>query len=294
MVNASTVQIDVLRGRQAECREIRRLLAASAGGALLLHGEPGSGRSTLLAYAHRHGRDRRLLAATGLPDEATLPYAGFAAAARSGARRRGRAARTAPAGAGPGDGRRRLSRPGPARALPRRARSAHRGRSRRSAAVHHGRPRRGRRSHRPVADPGGPTPAAPARRPAARRRQRQRGGRDTPPPAVAARRTGQSRPAGRSPPGVATTGPGAGRAERPRRRERAGPRRLADSLTPGQWQGAEPLPAAVPADGDLGQAYRGLLCLPGDTAARAAAGRARRHRPNPTRARPTRLTSWIR
>ncbi|WP_253289647.1 AAA family ATPase [Verrucosispora sioxanthis] len=77
MVNASTVQIDVLRGRQAECREIRRLLAASAGGALLLHGEPGSGRSTLLAYAHRHGRDRRLLAATGLPDEATLPYAGL-------------------------------------------------------------------------------------------------------------------------------------------------------------------------------------------------------------------------
>ncbi|MBQ1023506.1 helix-turn-helix transcriptional regulator [Micromonospora sp. C95] len=40
---------------------------------------------------------------------------------------------------------------------------------------------------------------------------------------------------------------------------------LADSLTPGQWQGAEPLPTAVPADGDLGRAYRGLLSrLPGD------------------------------
>ncbi|MFB9849828.1 LuxR C-terminal-related transcriptional regulator [Micromonospora andamanensis] len=71
------MQISVLRGRQAECREIRALLAAPSGRALLLHGEPGSGRSALLAYAHRHGRGRRLLAAAGLPDEAVLPYAGL-------------------------------------------------------------------------------------------------------------------------------------------------------------------------------------------------------------------------
>ncbi|MFG2062733.1 LuxR C-terminal-related transcriptional regulator [Micromonospora sp. NPDC048871] len=77
MVSASAVQIEVLRGRQGECREIRSLLAAPAGGALLLHGEPGAGRTALLAYAHRHRAGRRLLAAAGLADEATLPYAGL-------------------------------------------------------------------------------------------------------------------------------------------------------------------------------------------------------------------------
>ncbi|MGC5033730.1 LuxR C-terminal-related transcriptional regulator [Micromonospora sp. DT229] len=71
------MQIEVLRGRQAECREIRSLITASAGGALLLHGEPGSGRTALLAYAHRHRAGRRLLAAAGLADEAMLPYAGL-------------------------------------------------------------------------------------------------------------------------------------------------------------------------------------------------------------------------
>ncbi|WP_431882890.1 LuxR C-terminal-related transcriptional regulator [Micromonospora gifhornensis] len=71
------MQIEVLRGRQGECREIRSLLAAPAGGALLLHGEPGTGRTALLAYAHRHRAGRRLLAAAGLADEAMLPYAGL-------------------------------------------------------------------------------------------------------------------------------------------------------------------------------------------------------------------------
>ncbi|WP_307817086.1 helix-turn-helix transcriptional regulator [Micromonospora fiedleri] len=71
------MQIEVLRGRQGECREIRSLLAAPAGGALLLHGEPGAGRTALLAYAHRHRAGRRLLAAAGLADEAMLPYAGL-------------------------------------------------------------------------------------------------------------------------------------------------------------------------------------------------------------------------
>ncbi|WP_331461141.1 LuxR family transcriptional regulator [Micromonospora tarapacensis] len=71
------MQITVLRGREHECREIRGLLDSPAGGALLLHGEPGAGRSALLAYAHGHAGDRTPLAATGLPDEATLPYAGL-------------------------------------------------------------------------------------------------------------------------------------------------------------------------------------------------------------------------
>ncbi|MEV6371177.1 LuxR C-terminal-related transcriptional regulator [Micromonospora musae] len=79
MVTASPVQITVLRGRDEERRAIRRLLAGptDAGAALVLHGEPGSGRSALLGYAHRHARKFALLASAGLADEASLPYAGL-------------------------------------------------------------------------------------------------------------------------------------------------------------------------------------------------------------------------
>ncbi|MEV4481899.1 helix-turn-helix transcriptional regulator [Micromonospora coxensis] len=68
----------MLRGRDDECREIRRLLdAPTGGGALLFQGEPGSGRTALVTYAHRHAADRTVLAGTGLADEAALPYAGL-------------------------------------------------------------------------------------------------------------------------------------------------------------------------------------------------------------------------
>ncbi|GAB3841307.1 hypothetical protein GCM10029963_12190 [Micromonospora andamanensis] len=41
---------------------------------------------------------------------------------------------------------------------------------------------------------------------------------------------------------------------------------LADSLTPGQWHGTEPLPTTPPADGELSRAYRSMLSrLPDDT-----------------------------
>ncbi|MEV6376208.1 helix-turn-helix transcriptional regulator [Micromonospora musae] len=73
------MQITVLRGRDEERRAIRRLLAGptDAGAALVLHGEPGSGRSALVGYAHRHARKFALLASAGLADEASLPYAGL-------------------------------------------------------------------------------------------------------------------------------------------------------------------------------------------------------------------------
>ncbi|MEU6204399.1 AAA family ATPase [Micromonospora musae] len=73
------MQITVLRGRDEELRAIRRLLAGptDAGAALVLHGEPGSGRSALVGYAHRHARKSALLASAGLADEASLPYAGL-------------------------------------------------------------------------------------------------------------------------------------------------------------------------------------------------------------------------
>ncbi|MGB2571247.1 LuxR C-terminal-related transcriptional regulator [Micromonospora citrea] len=68
----------MLRGRDDECREIRRLLdGPTGGGALLFQGEPGSGRTALVTYAHRHAAHRAVLAGTGLADEAALPYAGL-------------------------------------------------------------------------------------------------------------------------------------------------------------------------------------------------------------------------
>ncbi|MEU6077245.1 LuxR C-terminal-related transcriptional regulator [Micromonospora sp. NPDC047074] len=79
MVNASTVQIAVLRGRSEECAAIRRLLGdlPGDGGALLLQGEPGSGRTALVDHAHRHAEGCTVLAGTGLAEEAGLPYAGL-------------------------------------------------------------------------------------------------------------------------------------------------------------------------------------------------------------------------
>ncbi|WP_416904162.1 LuxR C-terminal-related transcriptional regulator [Micromonospora echinospora] len=67
----------MLRGRDEERRAIRDLLDGAGGGALLLQGEPGSGRTALVGYAHRHAADRTILAGAGLTDEAALPYAGL-------------------------------------------------------------------------------------------------------------------------------------------------------------------------------------------------------------------------
>lgn len=79
MVAASTVQITVLRGRDEERRAIRRLLGGLTGGgaAVVFQGEPGSGRSALVDYAHHHAASCAVLASAGLAEEATLPYAGL-------------------------------------------------------------------------------------------------------------------------------------------------------------------------------------------------------------------------
>ncbi|WP_243709510.1 LuxR family transcriptional regulator [Micromonospora sp. 15K316] len=73
------MQITVLRGRDEERRAIRRLLGGltDGGAAVVLHGEPGSGRSALVGYAHRHAGECAVLASTGLAEEASLPYAGL-------------------------------------------------------------------------------------------------------------------------------------------------------------------------------------------------------------------------
>lgn len=79
MVTASRVQLTALRGRDDECRAVRSLLdgVTDGGGALLVHGEPGSGRTALVDYAHRHAVGCTVLAGTGLTEEAALPYAGL-------------------------------------------------------------------------------------------------------------------------------------------------------------------------------------------------------------------------
>ncbi|WP_307870912.1 LuxR family transcriptional regulator [Micromonospora sp. C51] len=260
------MQISVLRGRQAECREIRSLLAAPAGKALLLHGEPGSGRSTLLAYAHRHGRGRRLLAATGLPDEAMLPYAGLQRLLDpvldgTGAlpERQRQVLRRAVAGEGCRDQDQLLL--------------SHAVLGLLAEAAHDG-PLLCTMDDLDVGD----APTARLLTLVARRLPQLpvvlllTAGSDSGADAIPARRLlpldepdshallAACRP-GPPPPGPVLAGLSALAAGNPQALVD-----LADSLTHGQWHGVEPLPTTPPADGGLGRAYRGVLSrLPGET-----------------------------
>ena len=68
-------------GREDELRAIGSLLEAAGdrGGALLVRGEPGIGKSTLLEAARREAAERglRVLAAAGVQSESDLPFAGL-------------------------------------------------------------------------------------------------------------------------------------------------------------------------------------------------------------------------
>jgi len=69
-----------LVGREAECARLRRLLNAAReerGGALVLVGEPGIGKSALCAWALRQAHDMRVLMARGVEAEVDLPFAGL-------------------------------------------------------------------------------------------------------------------------------------------------------------------------------------------------------------------------
>jgi hypothetical protein len=70
-----------LMGREDELRAIGSLVAAAGdrGGALLVRGEPGIGKSTLLEAARREAAERglRVLAAAGVQSESDLPFAGL-------------------------------------------------------------------------------------------------------------------------------------------------------------------------------------------------------------------------
>ena len=70
----------MLVGRSAESARIDGLLngvRGGTGGALMLLGEPGIGKSALLQYAERQATDMRQLAIVGVAAEAALPYAGL-------------------------------------------------------------------------------------------------------------------------------------------------------------------------------------------------------------------------
>src|SRR4051794_6985484 len=67
-----------LIGRQQECARIDRLLADARNGrsgTLLLRGEPGIGKSALLAYARGRAGEMETLSAVGVEAEADLPFA---------------------------------------------------------------------------------------------------------------------------------------------------------------------------------------------------------------------------
>ncbi|WP_433025782.1 ATP-binding protein [Actinomycetospora sp. CA-053990] len=66
-----------LLGREPEQDRIARLLGGDGGGALVVCGPPGIGKSALLAWAERAASGRRVLRATGTVAELGLPYAGL-------------------------------------------------------------------------------------------------------------------------------------------------------------------------------------------------------------------------
>jgi DNA-binding CsgD family transcriptional regulator len=68
----------MLLGRGPELEQIDRLVAEArggSGGALVIVGEPGIGKTSLLAEAEARAEDLRVIKAAGIEAEATLPYA---------------------------------------------------------------------------------------------------------------------------------------------------------------------------------------------------------------------------
>src|SRR5580658_6632733 len=64
-----------LFGRERECEMLDRLLDGGRGGALVMHGEPGVGKSALLEYALDTSQDFRIVKTSGVEAEMELPFA---------------------------------------------------------------------------------------------------------------------------------------------------------------------------------------------------------------------------
>ncbi len=70
----------MLVGRAAECGRIEAMLAdvrTGVGGALLIRGEPGIGKTALVEYAVRRSEDLRILSVLGVDSEAVVPHSGL-------------------------------------------------------------------------------------------------------------------------------------------------------------------------------------------------------------------------
>jgi predicted ATPase len=70
----------MLVGRHVERARIDALLARARGGhggALVVRGEPGIGKSALLAYAEAQSTELRVMRARGVEAEADLPFSGL-------------------------------------------------------------------------------------------------------------------------------------------------------------------------------------------------------------------------
>ena len=70
----------MLYGRVEQSAQIERMLTGARkgdGAALVLVGESGIGKTTLLAHARERARSYRILAATGVPAEAEVSFAGL-------------------------------------------------------------------------------------------------------------------------------------------------------------------------------------------------------------------------
>lgn len=67
----------MLVGREAECRELRRLLRAAAdgtSGSLLIRGDPGTGKTALLDFAARQARGFLIASAKGVESESEIAF----------------------------------------------------------------------------------------------------------------------------------------------------------------------------------------------------------------------------
>src|SRR5262245_30323915 len=76
----ATAESGTMVGREEECAAIDRLLEVSAGGessSLVLRGEAGIGKSSLLSYAAERGRERTVLRIAGVEAESDLGFAGL-------------------------------------------------------------------------------------------------------------------------------------------------------------------------------------------------------------------------
>jgi len=80
MTGRGVQQVVPLLGRDRECAVIDAVLAearAGTGGALVVRGEPGIGKSALLGYAGQHAAPMLVLSAVGVQAESDLAFAGL-------------------------------------------------------------------------------------------------------------------------------------------------------------------------------------------------------------------------